>query len=89
MDFMTFFGENINISITVLCLCIGYIVKNCTPIKNNLVIPINALIGVVIAVWAGGWAFSLPILTQGLCSGLAATGLYEAFKNYVENYGNG
>ena len=88
MDFMTFFSENINITITVLCLCLGYIVKNCTPIKNNLVIPINALIGVVIAVWAGGWIFSLPILTEGLCSGLAATGLYEAFKNFVENYGN-
>lgn len=89
MDFMAFFSENINITITVLCLALGYIVKNCTPIKNNLVIPINAIVGVLLASWAAGFAFSMPVLTEGLCSGLAATGLYEAFKNFVENYGNG
>lgn len=89
MDFMTFFSANINVTITVLCLCLGYIVKNCTPIKNNLVIPINAVVGVVLAVWFGGWAFTGQILTEGLISGLAATGLYEAFKNFVENCGNG
>ena len=88
MDFMTFFSQNIDSTITILCLCLGYIIKNCTPIKNNLVIPINALVGVVLAIWCGGWVFSVQVLKTGVISGLAATGLYEAFKNFVENYGN-
>ena len=67
-----------------ICLCIGYILKNVVPNDNlNRYIPlIMGVLGVIINFWING-TFTAEILLGGLFSGLASTGLYEAFKNLI------
>lgn len=71
-----------------ICVCIGYLIKSAD--KNGIVSPyiphICAVLGVILAVWING-VFTAPILLAGLFSGLAASGLYEAFKNLLEKFG--
>ncbi len=73
-----------NILIVGVCLCVGYVIKNLIPSqKINRFIPlIMAFLGVVLAIWIYG-AFTPEILLIGLFSGLASTGLYEAFRNLI------
>ena len=68
----------------VICLAVGYVVKNVVPNeKVNRFIPlIVAVLGVVICAWSA-WAVTPEVICQGLISGLASTGMYEAFKNLL------
>ncbi len=78
----------INIVILGICLCVGYAIKHWIPSdKVNKYIPtIMAVLGVILAIWSYG-AFTPDILLIGLISGLASTGLYEAFRNLIEKEG--
>lgn len=69
-----------------ICLCVGYIIKNMIPSDGiNKYIPlIMGALGVVLNVWIN-WAFTPQILLGGLFSGLASTGLYEAFRNLINH----
>lgn len=68
-----------------ICLCIGYILKNMVETdKINKFIPlIMGLLGVFLNIWLNSGAFTPQILLGGLVSGLASTGLYEAFRNLI------
>lgn len=68
-----------------ICLCIGYVIKNIiTSEKVNKYIPlIMAVLGVVLNIWVN-MGFTPAILLGGLISGLASTGLHQAFKNIIE-----
>lgn len=68
-----------------ICLCVGYILKNVISAeKVNKYIPlIMGVLGVAINVWIH-LGISPEILLAGLFSGLASTGLYEAFKNIIK-----
>ena len=72
-------------AVVAICLCVGYILKNLVPTdKINRFIPLIAgLVGVGITVWSE-MAISPEILLNGLASGLASTGLYEAFRQFVK-----
>lgn len=75
-------------SIVIICLCIGYIIKNLVPAETvNRFIPlIVAVLGVVCAIIAAmtaGQAVTLETVVTGLMSGLTSTGMYEAFKNII------
>ena len=67
-----------------ICLCFGYILKNVvTTDKINKFIPlIMGVTGIIINVWMN-MSFTPEILLAGVFSGLASTGLYEAFKNLI------
>lgn len=67
-----------------VCLCAGYVLKNLVPSEGvNRLIPLcMAALGVAVTAWAQ-WAFTPEVLCTGLVSGLASTGLYEAFRNFV------
>ena len=66
-----------------ICLCIGYIIKNAVPQIDNKYIPlIMGVLGVALNIWIN-MDFTPSILLGGLFSGLASTGLYEAFKNLI------
>ncbi len=67
-----------------ICLCIGYIIKNLVPQKEvNKYIPlIMGVLGVLLNFWING-TLTPSILLGGLFSGLASTGLYEAFRNII------
>lgn len=68
-----------------ICLCIGFILKNAvTTDKVNKFIPlIMATIGLVLSMWISKWNVTPEVILKGLFSGLASTGLYEAFKNII------
>ncbi len=81
------FLENYFVLIIIgICLCIGYIVKNILPTKaiNRFIPLIVGALGVAVAVWLNGFAFSPEILLSGLVSGLASTGMHELFKQFIE-----
>lgn len=72
-----------------VCLCLGYIVKKWVADVDNKYIPtINGVVGLALALWVHNWALTPEIILTGLFSGLAATGLYEAFRNLVEGKKN-
>lgn len=68
-----------------ICLCVGYVIKNAIPSERiNPYIPlIMAILGVGLNVWINA-GISPVILLEGMFSGLASTGLYEAFRNLIE-----
>lgn len=69
-----------------VCLGVGYIIKHAVPNDNiNRFIPlILGVLGIVLNIWFNDWQISLEIVLGGLASGLASTGLHEAYKNMVE-----
>lgn len=84
MTDLTFLQEYAVPVIVGICLCIGYIIKNLVPSeKINKFIPlIMGVLGVVINFWINH-TMTPTILLGGLFSGLASTGLYEAFRNLI------
>lgn len=82
ISFLTNYAVPIIIGI---CLCIGYVLKNViTSEKVNKYIPlIMAALGVILNVWIN-MNFTPEILLGGLFSGLASTGLHQAFKNLIK-----
>lgn len=66
-----------------ICCCVGYILKNFTGFNNQYIPPINAALGAALAVWINWPAVTPSVLLGGIFSGLAATGLYEAFRNMI------
>lgn len=80
------FLSNYAVPIVVgICLCVGYVIKNIvTTDKVNKYIPlIMAILGVILDAWLN-MAFTPEILLAGMVSGLASTGLYEAFTNLIK-----
>lgn len=87
MDF-TFIFEWINVAALLMALIVGYIIKHA--VKNTRVndfIPlICALVGVIIvlAVDIPMGDISIYSVVIGAISGIAATGVYEAFANFID-----
>lgn len=83
ITFLTEFAVPIIVGI---CLCIGYIIKNMIPSDGiNKYIPlIMGALGVVLNVWIN-LGITPQILLGGLFSGLASTGLHQAFKNLINH----
>lgn len=76
--------EYLVIIVLGICLCVGYILKNLIPTdKINRFIPlIMGVLGVLLNMWIS-WGVTPEIILGGLISGLASTGLYEAFRNMI------
>ena len=72
--------------VLVICLCFGYIMKHIIPTdKVNRYIPATvAVLGIVISVWNAGWVLSPGTIVIGLVSGLASTGLHQAFSQFLK-----
>lgn len=68
-----------------VCLCIGYVIKNVitTDTINKYIPLIMAVLGVILNIWIN-MSFTPEILLGGMFSGLASTGLYEAFKQLIK-----
>ena len=82
---LTFLQEYIVVIVCMICLCIGYIIKNLIPAKKiNRYIPlIMGGLGIFLNVWLEGWRLTPLILLGGLISGLASTGLHQAFTKLI------
>ncbi len=75
-------------SIVILCLLVGYIIKNfiSTDAVNKYIPLIVGVLGVIASVFTAittGNAITVDIIVSGLASGLASTGLFEAYKNLI------
>lgn len=83
---MEFLNDYLIAVIMGICLCTGYIIKNIIPGKkiNKFIPMIMAAIGVFLNVWINSWTINPGILLGGLASGLASTGMYEAFANFIK-----
>jgi len=84
---MEFINDYIVVVVLAVCLCVGYVIKNLvSDNKINRFIPlIMVVIGVVINLWINGFELTPEILLGGMVSGLASTGLHQAFKQIIEN----
>ena len=83
---MEFISDYLVVIVTAICLRVGYVIKLIIPNGGvNRYIPlIMAVLGVILNVWMNGFAFTPKILLGGLVSGLASTGLHQAFKQFIE-----
>ena len=82
MEFLNQFSIPVIVGI---CLCVGYILKNVvTTDKVNKFIPlIMGALGLGLNMWIN-LGVSPEIILGGLVSGLASTGLYEAFHQFIK-----
>ena len=82
LDFLKEFSLPVVVGI---CLCVGYVVKHLVPTeKINRFIPlIVATLGCFVNVWLSGFSVTPQILLGGMVSGLSSTGLYEAFRGFL------
>lgn len=85
MDFTTLFKDHFVIVVTLACLVIGYLIKKASFFKwipNDDIPVILAVIGAISNVIVGGVSFESII--YGAFMGVAATGLHQGFKSFVE-----
>lgn len=83
MDFLTILNETFVAVVMIACLVIGYIIKTSLDFIPNKYIPtILAVFGAGINVAVSG--ASIDSVVYGALMGLASTGFYEMFRNFVE-----
>lgn len=89
MNFFEMLKDYFIIAVMLICLCVGYILKNVVPTdKINKFIPLLlAVLGIVLNSWINGWQFTPEVLLGGLASGLASSGAYDGYKG-IKNYFN-
>lgn len=81
---LTFLSNYTVIVIVGICLIVGYVAKKWIKDLDNKYIPtMVAVLGVALNIWIAG-SVSPEIILAGAFSGLASTGLHQAFKQMVE-----
>lgn len=87
---ISFLSEYMIPVIVGICLCVGWIVKQWIKDVDNRYIPtICAALGVALACWMNWPEITTTVILSGLASGLASTGLHQAFKQILEGFSNG
>lgn len=75
-------AQYLNVLIVGICLCVGFVIKKWVKDVDNKYIPtIVALLGLTLSVVTNG--FSLEFILSGMLSGLASTGLHQAFTQFI------
>lgn len=72
-------------SVLIVCLVVGYCWKKLTAFEaksHDLIPTALSLLGMVLTCFTLGW--SLDHIAQGLITGLASTGLHQAFTRFIE-----
>ena len=69
--------------VLVLCLCLGYLMKNWMPTDNKIIPTVLFVIGAACGVICLGVNFEAPV--RGGLTGLASTGLHQSFKQFISN----
>lgn len=82
---LSFLSEYIVLVVLGICLCIGYVIKHSIDFIPNKYIPLIMLVlGTVINLIINLDHITAEVILAGMVSGLASTGLHEAFKNIIE-----
>lgn len=74
--------------IVVLCLVVGYILKHWIKDVDNKWIPTILCIGGAVAACISAKDINLTLIVSGAISGLASTGMHQAFKQIIEKSKN-
>ena len=81
---MEFLNGYLNLIIVGLCLLFGFIVKKWVKDVDNKIIPtLCAFLGLLLAVWIHWGNITPEAILSGVVSGLAATGLHQAFAQLL------
>lgn len=85
MEELAFLREYIVPAVLGICLCVGYVIKHSADFIPNKYIPaIMLVLGTVISCCMNAGAIDEVVILSGMASGLASTGLYEMFRNFIE-----
>ena len=69
-----------------ICLMVGYVVKRWVKDVDNKYIPtLCAVLGVSVALWMNWGNITPDVILSGLASGLASTGMHQAFTQLLNN----
>ena len=81
---LSFFNEYLDLVILGICLCVGFVVKKWVKDVDNKYIPtIVFVLGAVLSVATHLDSLSLSVVLSGMISGLASTGLHQAFTQLI------
>lgn len=70
--------------VMAICLCVGYILKHWTKDENHKIIPtVLAILGAVCSC-IHAKSITLEVIAAGAVTGLASTGVHQAFKQMIE-----
>ena len=73
----------------IICLCVGYVIKNTKPfepIANDFIPLIECVLGVLcvgVGALIGGEQVTLPLIATGFMTGIASVGLHQLFTRTV------
>ena len=82
---MDFLSEYMLPVVSGICLCAGFVIKKWIQDLDNKYIPtIVSVLGIFLATWMNAWHLTPEVILSGLVSGLASTGMYELFRQYIE-----
>lgn len=86
-DLMSVVTEYMIPVVVIICLVVGFIIKNyVTVIPNHFIPIIVTVLGALLAIWVN-MSVSPEVLAQGLVSGLASTGLHQVLTRTLEKMG--
>nr|DAR38808.1 MAG TPA: holin [Caudoviricetes sp.] len=77
-------SQYLSVVVMGICLCVGYVIKNSLDFIPNKYIPaIMLVLGTTINILMNLNEINAEVILVGMLSGLASTGLYELFKNFI------
>ena len=77
-------SQYLSVVVVGICLCVGYVIKNSLDFIPNKYIPaIMLVLGTTINILMNLKGINAEVILVGMLSGLASTGLYELFKNFI------
>lgn len=81
---MDFLKDYMVFAVVGICLCVGYIIKKviAKDTFDRFIPLIVGLLGATLNIWIN-MDISPEVILGGLVSGLASTGLYEAFHQFI------
>ena len=81
--------QYLDLIVVGICLCVGYMIKTgFNKISNKYIPLIVGILGLTIKILMSlSTGINAEVILSGLFSGLASTGLYEAFKNLLNKEG--
>lgn len=81
-------SQYLSVVVVGICLCVGFVIKNSLDFIPNKYIPaIMLVLGTAINISMNLNGINAEVILVGMLSGLASTGLYELFKNFINKEG--
>lgn len=82
---LSILNEYLVVMVVGICLCVGYVIKHSLDFIPNKYIPLimlvlGTIINILINLSAG---ISASVILGGMLSGLASTGLHQAFSRLI------